>query len=202
MTEQQYFREQQIKKLRDAAHEQDKVLGRQLRDDAFVAFQYDTGFRIGESLEVRQHWLSDDLSEVHLPSWAQKQYPNGDSPPAVTLELDKSDIGVIRTLRNYLNSNWYKQQDTEYLFPTRQSDQMTAQTARNVIRRLAKEVDVQAHTTDGSRAKPDELKTHAFRHSVGNWMLAEGYTMTQLRNRLRHSRLSTTEQTYEHFQRR
>jgi len=202
MTNQQYLTEQQVEDLRTAATNQDKMLGRQLRDDVLIALLYDTGLRINEALSIQTDWLSDDRGELRLPSHVQKDYPNDQTPPAATLELDKSEIGVTRTLRNYLQSVWYEQQDTEYLFPTRQSDQMTDQSARNVIRRLAVEADVQAHKTDGTRAEPDELKTHSFRHSVGNWMLRDGYTMTQLRNRLRHSRLLVTERTYEHFQRR
>jgi len=105
MSKQQYFREQQAEDLRDAAHEQNKMLGRQLRDDALVSILYDTGFRTGETLEFREHWFSNELDEVHIPSWAQKGWPGDKSLPATTLKLDKIDIGATRTLQNYLNSN-------------------------------------------------------------------------------------------------
>jgi integrase/recombinase XerC/integrase/recombinase XerD len=42
---------------------------------------------------------------------------------------------------------------------------------------------------------------HTLHHSVAYRMLHayDGYTLYNVRNRLRHSRLSTTEQRYDHF---
>lgn len=199
-----YIIEAQIEELRDAAHvvNESKPLGRKLRDEVIVCWLYDTGTRNDEMRGIRPDGMIDlENEEVRLPSQLQKDYPNENSPSSAVLDLDKSGIGLIRLLRNYLNSEWYRNRESDYLIPTRQSEKISEEGLRTVVRRVAIEADIRPYQTDGERAESDDLCVHDFRHSVSNWMLSDGHTMTQLRNRLRHRSSDTTERVYEHFTR-
>lgn len=79
---------------------------------------------------------------------------------------------------------------------------MTTQTIRDTVEALAVEADVTVYRTDGEPAEPLELHPHALRHSLANYMLAdESNRLIDVRNRLRHHSIQTTERMYEHFQR-
>jgi integrase len=71
------------------------------------------------------------------------------------------------------------------------------------------EANVRPYQSDGGRADPGDLKTHDLRHSVANWMLSETdehgspkHRLVDVKNRLRHSSIVTTDTTYNHFKRR
>jgi len=173
-TIQQYIYRDQLPDLREATYQvnQGKPLGRQLRDEVIVTFTFDTGVRNDELVDIRPDGMVwSEQGELFLPVDAQKAYPNENSPSDVTLVLDRSDIGLIRLLRTYLNSEWYQRQDTEYRLLSRQSDQVSKETVRNVIERLSAEAEVRPYRTYGERADPSELSCHDLRHSVANWVL-------------------------------
>lgn len=206
MSEHQYIIEEQLEKLRDAAHKTNdgRPLGRKLRDEVLATMLFDTGLRAREALSVKPDGmirLDDD--ELVLPGDLQKDYPTDSSPSTATLELDRSGVGLTRLLRNYLSSDWYQDQDSPYLFPSRQSDSISHESVNNILRRLAREADVRPYRTDGERGDPSDLTAHDFRHSVANWMLADDSNrLIDVRNRLRHQSIQTTERVYEHFVRR
>jgi len=68
-----------------------------------------------------------------------------------------------------------------------------------VTRRTARS-EVRPHTFTG-RGESDDVTAHTLRQSVAYRILHvyDGYTLYNVRNRLRHSRLATTEQKYDHF---
>lgn len=209
---QRYVTREQMERMRDAAHSlnESKPLGRALRDEVIVAFLFDTGLRNDETRFIQPDGMIRlDGSELYLPGSIQKDYPHESSPGSVTLSLDKSEIGLVRLLRNYLNSDWYQSRGTDYLFPTRQSDKISEDGLRKVVQRLAVEADVRPYMSNGERADPGDLKTHDLRHSVANWMLSETdenwnpqHRLVDVKNRLRHSSIVTTDTTYNHFKRR
>ncbi|QLH78010.1 tyrosine-type recombinase/integrase [Halosimplex rubrum] len=90
------------------------------------------------------------------------------------------------------------------VFPSREgSDHITTETVRNVVEDLAVEADVCPRRTDGESAEPEELHPHALRHSLASYMLKDETTrLIDVRNRLRHRSIQTSERVYEHFQRR
>lgn len=192
----------QVEALRDAAYEVSHP-HLQPRNEALVAFLYDTGLRVSEALQVRPDGMLDLRDGLlQLPTHLQKDYPiEGESPPPVTLELDRNDdLRTVRTLRSYLNGRWA---DSPYLFPSQESDRMTPESVRNVLRSLAEHADVRPFKADGSRGEPSEVRPHSLRHSVAWRMLArEDARLIDVRNRLRHTSISTTERVYEHFMRR
>lgn len=198
----------QVDPLRDAAHDRPlryDSLGRRLRDEVLIVLGIDLGLRAKELRGLKRSMFRLNAEEVQIPGHVQKDYPNENiSPGSVTIRLDPYDhFGTVRLLRSYFNSEWYQNRETDYVFPSRQSDQMTTESIRNVVEDLAVHADITVHRSDGEPADPSEFHPHALRHSLSNYMLADKSTrLVDVRNRLRHRSVSTTERVYEHFQRR
>lgn len=196
-----------IDNLRDAAHDRPlryDSLGQRLRDETIVVCAIDFGLRAKELQSLKRSMFRLDQQELMLPGHVQKDYPTDESPESAMLRIDPfSHFATIRLLRSYFASDWYQSRESDYVFPSRQSNQMTTETIRNVIADLAVHTNVEVYRTDGEAADPSELHPHALRHSLANYMLANKNTrLVDVRNRLRHRSISTTERIYEHFQRR
>jgi len=185
----------QVEDIRDAAHE-----GRHgPRDDAIVTLLYDTGLRRAELAAVNRDMLDLDERELRIPAHIQKDYPNDNSPNPATFELDPSgNLRTVRTLRAYLNNR----SEADSLFPSQKSDRMTPKAINDVVKRSAKRAEVEPHTYAG-RGTPNDVSAHTLRHSVAWRMLRdeEDNTLYDVRNRLRHATILTTERKYDHFDR-
>jgi integrase/recombinase XerC/integrase/recombinase XerD len=147
------------------------------------------------ALDVDDHLDLDD-GVIALPADLQKDYPTDRSPSYTEIELADE---TVRTLRMYLASRW---KDTTALWPSRQSDRVSTESVRNIIRAAAVAADVRPITLQG-RGKPDQVTPHTLRHSVAYRMLnvEEGNTFYDVRNRLRHATIQTTERVYDHIDR-
>jgi integrase/recombinase XerC/integrase/recombinase XerD len=167
----------------------------QQRNEAIVALMYDTGLRVGELVALDFNYLRDGASKLYLPSHIQKDYPNENTPPPKTLGL-ASD--TTRLLRSYLTNRW---KDSSALFPSRSSDRMTTQAVRDMLHKAAQTADVRPYKVDGSRGDASDVTPHALRHSVAWRMMnaEEGNTLYDVRNRLRHRSIQTTERIYDHI---
>jgi integrase len=181
--------------MRDAAHE-----GRHgHRDDAIVTLLYDTGLRRAELAQVDREMLDLDDGELRSPAEIQKDYPNENSPSVATFELDQSgDLRTVRTLRAYLSG---QDDGSPALFPSRKSDRMSGKGINDVVKRLADRAEVEPYEYSG-RGTAADVSAHTLRHSVAWRMLRaeEDKTLYDVRNRLRHATILTTEQNYDHFQ--
>ena len=190
-----WLKPEQIELMRDAAHE-----GRHgPRDDAIVTLLYDTGLRRGELSQANHEMVDLDEEQLRIPAGIQKDYPNDNSPSAATFALDRNgDLRTVRTLRAYLGN---RDDDSSALFPSQKSDRMSGKAINDVVKRLADRSDVHPYTYSG-RGTADDVTAHTLRHSVAWRMLRaeEGNTLYDVRNRLRHATILTTERKYDHFQ--
>ncbi|GGL64225.1 tyrosine-type recombinase/integrase [Halocalculus aciditolerans] len=167
----------------------------QQRNEAIVTTMYDTGLRVGELVQLNVELLRNNNSELYLPTEIQKDYPNENSPPPVTLELAED---TARLLSAYLTNRW---KDTPALFPARSSDRISEQGVRDMIHKIANEAEIRPFKIDGSRGTPDDVTPHALRHGVAYRMMntEDGHTLYDVRNRLRHRSIQTTERIYDHM---
>jgi len=167
------------------------------RNDALIATLYDSGLRVSEAiaLDIDDHLDLDD-GVIALPADLQKDYPTDRSPSYTEIELADE---TVRTLRMYLAGRW---KDTAALWPSRQSERMSTESVRNVVRDAAVAADVRPMTVAG-RGDPEDVTPHTLRHSVAYRMLnvEDGNTFYDVRNRLRHASLQTTERVYDHIDR-
>jgi len=166
------------------------------RNDSLIATLADTGLRVSEAMALDTEMLDLEEGIVMLPASIQKDYPNDNSPEYTEIALADD---TVRTLRTYLSNRW---KDSPALFPSRQSERMTRQSAGNVVSKAAQDAQVRPYTTEG-RGKPSDVTPHTLRHSVAYRMLnrEEGNTLYDVTKRLRHATITTTERVYSHFDR-
>jgi len=166
------------------------------RNDALITLLADTGLRVGEAVAVDVSMIDFEDGVLMLPADIQKDYPNDNSPTYTEIELAGE---TLRTLRTYLSNRW---KDPEALFPSRQSDRMTTESVRNVVRDAAIDAGIEPYTIDGL-GDPTDVTPHALRHSVAYRMMnrEDGNTLYDVRNRLRHRSIQTTERVYDHLDR-
>lgn len=189
-----WLRPAQIDALRTACYQTGaKYL--QQRNEAIIQFAYDTGLRVGELVQIDTDHLRDSNQELYVPGHIQKDYPNDNSPGPVTMALDTE---TTRLLSSYLTSRW---KDSPALFPSRSSDRITTQGVRNMLEKVATEADVRPYLVDGGRGEPGDVTPHALRHSVAFRMMnyEDDNSLYDVRNRLRHRSIQTTERIYDHL---
>ncbi len=189
-----WLKPEQVDQLRTACYNTGaKYL--QQRNEALIAVMYDTGLRVGELVQLDLDYLREDYSKLYLPTHIQKDYPNDNSPPPKTVGLSSD---TTRVLVAYLNSRW---KDTNAVFPSRSSDRITTQGVRDMLHKVAEEANVRPYKVDGSRGGPSDVTPHALRHSVAWRMMnaEEDNTLYDVRNRLRHRSIQTTERVYDHL---
>lgn len=192
----------QIDDLRDAAYETE--MNTAGRDEVLIVILSDLGLRASEAVQLRRSMFHLKEGYVQLPASIQKDYPTDSSPSSARMELDpQGHFNTVRLLRRYFSSEWWQDQDGNHVFPSRQSKQMSTRSVRNRIKSLAERADVAPRRTDGQPAEPSEMHPHALRHSLASWMLQDdSVRLIDVRNRLRHRSIRTTEKIYEHFQSR
>jgi integrase/recombinase XerC/integrase/recombinase XerD len=169
----------------------------QLRNETILALFADTGLRVNELSLLDVEMLRENASALYLPTRIQKDHPTGKSPAPVTMDLEP---GVTRKINSYLTSRW---KDTEALFPSRKADRIGTQGIRYMVSLVAEAADVRPWLVDGGEGEPSDVSPHTLRHSVAYRMLhvESGNTLYDVRNRLRHSTIVTTERVYDHFRR-
>jgi len=167
----------------------------QQRDDAIITLMYDAGLRVGELVALNVDHLRDGNTALYLPTSVQKDYPTDGSPPPATIGLAPD---TTRTVSSYLASRW---KDTESLFPSRSSDRISEQGVRNMLNVVADAAGVRPYLIDGGRGETSDVTPHALRHGVAYRMMnvEEGNTLYDVRNRLRHRSIQTTERIYDHL---
>ncbi|QIO21299.1 site-specific integrase [Haloarcula sp. JP-L23] len=189
----------QVNELRTAAHADRFLSYLRNRNETIITLMYDTGLRVGELVQLDVEMFRNGYEQLFLPGHIQKDYPTESSPSAITIELDPDDaLGTPRIASSYMINRW---KSAPALFPSRVSDRMTPQAVRDMLSEVAAEADVRPFKLDGSQATHSAVTPHALRHSVAYRMLHEedGYTLYDVRNRLRHRSIQTTERVYDHF---
>ncbi|MFB6101689.1 MAG: tyrosine-type recombinase/integrase [Haloplanus sp.] len=190
-----WLKPEQVEAMRNSIVRESRAVLKQ-RNDTLLQFLYDTGLRVGEAVQVDVEHLDLEEGVLGLPANVQKDYPNDNSPKFTRIGLAEE---TSRLLDQYLSSRW---RDSPALFPSLRSDRMATESVRNVVSQAAEAAEVRPYTTAG-RGEPTDVTPHTLRHSVAYRMLncEDGNTLYDVRNRLRHRRLETTEQVYDHFDR-
>jgi integrase len=195
--EKYWLKPHQVDQLRAAARD-----GRHpQRDDAIITLLYDTGLRRGEAAGVDVAMLDLQEDELRIPSAIQKDYPNDSTPPPATFALDSdASLGTVATLQSYLETRDSAREQS--LFESQKGGQLSGKAINDVVKKAARDADVEPYCYAG-RARPADVSSHTLRHSVAWRMLrsADGNTLYDVRNRLRHASILTTEREYDHFQR-
>jgi integrase len=187
-----WLKPEQVDALRDAALSSDVPTYLQARDETLVAVLADTGLRRSEAAAINVDWLDLDAEPAVLDLPAEPQKGPNASPATLSLAPE-----TARQVRRYLSSRW---KDSEALFPSRQSDRMTGRSVNNRIQRLAELAGVEPFLVEGGRGAPSDVSSHTLRHSVAYRMVrVEEKRLEDVKMRLRHRYLSTTDRVYGHL---
>lgn len=189
-----WLKPEQINELRTACYDVGAEYLQQ-RNEAIVATLADTGLRVGELVALDVDHLRDGNAKIYLPTHVQKDYPTDNSPSPKPIGLSSD---TQRLLSSYLNNRW---KDSPAIFPSRSADRITTQGVRDMLHKVATAAEVRPFKVDGTRGNPDDVTPHALRHSVAYRMLTveEGNTFYDVRRRLRHRSIQTTERIYDHI---
>lgn len=187
----------QVEALRTACYDDRFASYLRQRNETIIQLMYDTGVRVGELVQLNVEYLRDANEALYLPSHIQKDYPTENTPSAVPVDLSAE---TTRLLSSYLTNRW---KDTEALFPSRKADRITEQGVRYMLHDVAEVAGVRPFRIEGDRGDASDVTPHALRHSVAYRMMTheEGNTFYDVRKRLRHRSIQTTERTYDHFKR-
>lgn len=175
------------------------------RNDAIHAVLADTGLRVNECRLLDADMIDFDDGVLDIPARIQKGYIPPEERPEDEPYSGPDPVGIglksetLRTLKKYLNDRWYQGKETDALFPGRSSDRISTQGIRNLVSKDAEYAEIRPHSTQG-RGSTDDVHPHGYRHGVAYRMVRkEGKQMVEVKNRLRHSSLDTTEAYYSHF---
>jgi integrase len=104
---------------------------------------------------------------------------------------------VATSLRRYVGDCY---DNSLALFPSQKSTRLTGKASNDIVKRLARRADVEPYSY--GRGHPDDVSAHTLRHSVAWRMLRteDGNTLYDVRNRLRHATIVTTERKYDRFE--
>ena len=188
-----WLKPEQVEQLRATVYDERPTF-LQGRDDALIALIYDAGLRVGEAVALNSENLDFADDVLRLPAEVQKDYPTDKSPDDATIRLSSQ---TTRTLRSYLNNRWI---DPRALFPSRQSPRITERAVRELIPQLAGAADVRPFIGQTGRGVPDDVSPHTLRHSVAYRVIErEDGDIYDVKRRLRHASVQTTERVYAHF---
>lgn len=196
-----WLKPDQVDALRDACFHDGFNANLQARNDAIIALLYDAGLRPGELTNVTVEMFDSDAGQIRLPSAAQKQYPNSNTPPPATIQLaqDSFTSDTTRTLNSYLQTRPW---DSLFMFPSRKGEAIKTRGLRNLVTNVAVAADVRPFVGFEGRGEPEDVSPYTLRHSVAYRLLSardDQTTMYDVRNRLRHRSIKTTEKHYDHF---
>lgn len=196
-----WLKPSQVNQLREACYSGRFRPTFQDRNDALIATLYDAGLRPCELVELTTEMFDADDGVIRLPSDAQKQYPNENSPRPATIELaqDEYTTDTVRTLQSYLSNRW---KDSLFMWPSAETDAMRTRQVRRTVKHAAIAADVRPYRGNAGRGSPEDVSPYALRHSVAYRILNacdDNRGIYDVRKRLRHSSVTMTEQHYDHF---
>lgn len=181
-----------VEAMRDACLSEEIPTFLQDRNEALIAFLYDTGVRRGEAAALNTEHLNLDERTVYLSADIQKG-----SPGPATINLGEWGADSTRVLKRYLRDRW---KDTEALFPSRSSDRITGRSIARVVKQAAVLADVSPQRVEGGTGEPEDITPHTLRHSVAYRIIqVENGRLEDVQLRLHHAKRATTDQIYSHL---
>ncbi len=160
------------------APDTDTALG--MRDRAMLETLYATGLRVSElvGLQLHQVNLVQGVVQVVGKGGRERLVPLGETAQA-----------WLQQYYDEARRELMKGRMSDYLFPSRRANYMTRQNFWHIIRRYAKQAEIQS-----------DLSPHGLRHAFATHLLNHGADLRVVQMLLGHADLSTT-QIYTHVAR-
>lgn len=162
-----------------------------IRNRLILRLMYQTGMRVSEVINIRyKRDIDYDTRVIRIPSSTSK----GDSRRvAYKPSLDNL---LRRWVEGGMRSGVPGADESEYLFPTVESDQISRETIRRIVRKAAESADLNHDIyTDNAGNTRTKVSPHILRHSMAvNTLKASTMNVRELQQFLGHHSLSVTEQ--------
>lgn len=161
-----------------------------LRDELMIRLLFQTGVRVTELCNIRMNDVDREEREINIRGKGRKNravYYQPSLDLLMDVWLDERRPAV------------YYADESEYLFPTSHSENITRQTVEEVVREAADRAKLQE--VYGRNADGHELHTvtpHVLRHSFAMAALDNGWDVYTLSQALGHAGAETTTSTYLH----
>ena len=157
-----------------------------LRNELIVRVLFQTGLRRGELKDIK---LDDITRQNHtIRIRAEKSHRNrvvGYRPSLENLLGPWIDGG-------YRDSQYYAD-DSPYLFPTNNAEQISGQSITRTVRQAADNADIQeVYSVDMNGLERVKVTPHVLRHSFAMEAVRQGWNIHTLKNALGHKDLETT----------
>ncbi len=154
-----------------------------------VEFLAETGCRFNEATALRPSDINRDKATVRISrTWRKARYSADYEIGAVKTVRSRRSITVRKALLHKLNY------DHEYLFTNTSGDPLKITSFRTVwAYHLAKAVK------DGRLPAHRKPRIHDLRHTHASWLIHANVSPLAIRNRLGHSDIRTTFNTYGHL---
>lgn len=161
-----------------------------LRDELMVRLIFQTGVRVTELCEIR-------LSDVDTEERSIKIRGKGRKNRTVYYQ-EKLDLTMDVWLNERRPAVYYSD-ESEYLFPTSHSENITRQTVEEVVREAAKEAGLQSEYGENANGHTlHSVTPHVLRHSFAMAALSNGWDLYHLSKALGHESTDVTTETYLH----
>lgn len=189
----------QVEALRTACYDDRFRSTHWQRNETIVTVLYDTGLSVSELVQLDVDHLDLDTGTIQVPATGQSQTQTPASPSSAILELDQEHtLGTGRLLTSYLH---YREDNSAVLFPSRNGGRLTPKAIRDLVTKTAECTEIRPYTPTG-RGDPADISPQTLRHSTA-WRLLtdENRSLSEVRDRLRHTALTTTRSLYAPFTR-
>ncbi len=165
----------------------DNVSSPKVRNKLLIALMYETGMRRHEARDLKQ-------KDVRIEEGKVKIYDS---------KTDSTRTGtfgarVKSLLREYIlygnRDSFKKSADSEYLFLSRQSEQMNVKQINRTVKKAAENADIQEKVGEDQQGRPRYLITaHTLRKSFAMSCLKNDISVREIQKALGHSDIPTTE---------
>lgn len=165
----------------------DNVSNPKIRNKLLIALMYETGMRRHEARDVR-------LRDIDIDGGRVKIYDS---------KTDSTRIGTFGSrvkslLREYIlygdRDSFKKSANSEYLFLSRQSEQMNVKQINRTVKKAAKNASIQEKVGEDQQGRPRYLITaHTLRKSFAMSCLENNISVREIQKALGHSDIPTTE---------
>lgn len=161
-----------------------------LRDELIIRLLFQTGMRVSELCEIRERDVNPEERSIHIRGKGRKNRTVY-YQPSLDLSMD-----VWQSERR---PAVYYAEESEYLFPTSHSENITKYTVGEIVKTAADRADLQE--VYGKNTNGHELHAvtpHVLRHSFAMAALENGWDVYTLSQALGHESTEITTSTYLH----
>lgn len=179
----QYLKPAEVKRLWQ------NVPAPKLRNKLLIRLAYQTGMRVSELISIKLQHLDREAREIKVPAVTSKSDSRTVAyKPSLDSDLRRWVDGGLRDAVPYAA-------ESEYLFPTKESVNISRESVRRIVREAADSADLNHEIyTDKAGNTRTKVSPHILRHSMAvNSLKANTLNVRELQEFLGHHSLDVTE---------